>query len=169
MIRRCLRDHPARLARPIDKQLTDDAGASAGIRASRCSAAPGRGSSSSSSPGAHDAPLRRQLGRARGPGGPIFYGHAASGFTKSRTTGNVFWPQAQAANQVFKMLDGKQQKLALVEKARRKSALSSAARPARIPESRSPNSRPIRRERWGSAPEAHRAYRPTDARRCSPA
>lgn len=51
-------------------------------------------------------------------GGPIFYGHAASGFTeKPDHPGNVFWPQAVAANEVFRMLDGKQQKQALVESA----------------------------------------------------
>ena len=49
-------------------------------------------------------------------GGPIFYGHAAQGFNeKADHPGNVFWPQALAANRVYKMLDGKQQKLALVE------------------------------------------------------
>ena len=48
-------------------------------------------------------------------GGPIVYGHAASGyFEKHNHPGNVFWHQAEAANKIFKMLDGKQQKLALV-------------------------------------------------------
>jgi hypothetical protein len=50
-------------------------------------------------------------------GGPIFYGHAASGFNESADhPGNVFWPQALAANEVYKMLDEKQRKQALVEK-----------------------------------------------------
>jgi hypothetical protein len=50
-------------------------------------------------------------------GGPIFYGHAAESFDeKPNHPGNVFWPQAVAANRVFEMLDGKQRKLALVEK-----------------------------------------------------
>ncbi len=49
-------------------------------------------------------------------GGPVFYGHAASGFNeKVHHPGNVFWPQAEAANKVYKMLSGKQQKTALVE------------------------------------------------------
>ena len=49
-------------------------------------------------------------------GGPIFYGHSADGFNeKPNHPGNVFWPQAVAANNLYKMLDGKQQKLALVE------------------------------------------------------
>ena len=35
-------------------------------------------------------------------GGPIFYGHAASGFNeKADHPGNVFWPQALAANKVY--------------------------------------------------------------------
>jgi len=48
-------------------------------------------------------------------GGPIFYGHAAQGFNeKPDHPGNVFWPQAVAANKVFEMLDGKQREKALV-------------------------------------------------------
>ncbi len=48
-------------------------------------------------------------------GGPIFYGHAASGFDeKPGHPGNVYWPQAQAANKVYEMLDEKQRKLAEV-------------------------------------------------------
>jgi hypothetical protein len=50
-------------------------------------------------------------------GGPIFYGHAASGFTeKVHHPGNVFWHQAVEANKVYSMLEPKQQKVALVEK-----------------------------------------------------
>ena len=50
-------------------------------------------------------------------GGPIFYGHAADGFNEAvNHEGNVFWPQALEANKLYTMLDGKQQKLALVEK-----------------------------------------------------
>ena len=48
-------------------------------------------------------------------GGPIFYGHDAGGFNESQDhPGNVFWPQAVAANRVYAMLDGKQRKEALV-------------------------------------------------------
>ncbi|HVT29514.1 MAG TPA: DUF3500 domain-containing protein [Lacipirellulaceae bacterium] len=48
-------------------------------------------------------------------GGPIFYGHAAQGFNEKAThPGNVFWPQAVAANKLYQMLDGKQQKQALL-------------------------------------------------------
>jgi hypothetical protein len=50
-------------------------------------------------------------------GGPIFYGHAADGFDEPADhPGNVFWPQALEANKVYAMLDGKQRKLAMVEK-----------------------------------------------------
>lgn len=48
-------------------------------------------------------------------GGPIFYGHAAQGFNEEPDhPGNVFWEQALAANEVYKMLDGKQRALAEV-------------------------------------------------------
>lgn len=48
-------------------------------------------------------------------GGPIFHGHAASGFNeKVHHPGNIFWHQALLANKVYQMLDGKQQKQALV-------------------------------------------------------
>lgn len=50
-------------------------------------------------------------------GGPIFYGHAADGFNEGpEHKGNAYWYQAQSANQVFEMLDGKQRKQALLEK-----------------------------------------------------
>jgi hypothetical protein len=48
-------------------------------------------------------------------GGPIFYGHAASGFNeKAGHPFNVFWHQARAANLIYQMLDGKQREKALV-------------------------------------------------------
>jgi hypothetical protein len=48
-------------------------------------------------------------------GGPIFYGHAASGFTeKPGHPGNVFWEQGRRANLVYQMLDGKQREATLV-------------------------------------------------------
>lgn len=50
-------------------------------------------------------------------GGPIFYGHAASGFNeKPGHPGNVYWEQALEANKVYEMLDGKQRKAAEVSK-----------------------------------------------------
>jgi Protein of unknown function (DUF3500)/TAT (twin-arginine translocation) pathway signal sequence len=50
-------------------------------------------------------------------GGPIFYGHAASG--NNETTGhpgNVFWQQAQRANFVYRILDERQKRAALIER-----------------------------------------------------
>ena len=48
-------------------------------------------------------------------GGPIFYGHAANGFDEEADhPGNVFWPQAEAANRVATMLSGRQQQQALL-------------------------------------------------------
>jgi len=50
-------------------------------------------------------------------GGPIFYGHAANGFDEGPDhEGNVFWPQAQAANGLYQMFDGRQRDLALIKK-----------------------------------------------------
>lgn len=58
-------------------------------------------------------------------GGPIFYGHAASGFNeKVHHPGNVFWNQAVAANKVFSLLDQKQQGKALIAKRPRESAVA---------------------------------------------
>ena len=52
-------------------------------------------------------------------GGPIFYGHAAQGNNeKPDHPGNVYWYQAVRANEVFKMLDGKQREMALLGEAR---------------------------------------------------
>ena len=52
-------------------------------------------------------------------GGPIFYGHAAKGFyEKADHPGNAYWYQAVQANEVFKMLDGKQREIALLETGR---------------------------------------------------
>ena len=52
-------------------------------------------------------------------GGPIFYGHAAQGFNeKADHPGNAYWFQAVRANEVFKMLDGKQRALALLDEPR---------------------------------------------------
>jgi len=57
-------------------------------------------------------------------GGPIFYGHDAGGFNEDKDhPGNVFWPQAVAANGVFAMLDGKQRQAALVDRLPRENAI----------------------------------------------
>lgn len=56
-------------------------------------------------------------------GGPVFYGHAPQDVEKPDHPGNVFWPQARAANKVFEMLDGKQRKRAVVPHSPRESAV----------------------------------------------
>ena len=70
-------------------------------------------------------------------GGPIFYGHDAGGFNEEAGhKGNVFWPQAVAANKVFAMLDGRQRAAALVTPLPKENAVAFRARgsePAGIP------------------------------------
>jgi hypothetical protein len=67
-------------------------------------------------------------------GGPIFHGHAASGFNeKVGHPGNVFWHQAVMANQVYQMLDGKQQKQALVQTRPAESAVGFRGPKGQIP------------------------------------
>jgi hypothetical protein len=56
-------------------------------------------------------------------GGPIFYGHAPEFNEGPNHTDNVFWDQAVAANDLYKMLDGRQQKQALVAKAPREQSV----------------------------------------------
>ncbi len=56
-------------------------------------------------------------------GGPIFYGHAPQFNEDPKHTGNVFWHQAVAANDLYKMLDGRQQKQALLPKTPREQAV----------------------------------------------
>lgn len=52
-------------------------------------------------------------------GGPIFYGHAAlSDDETADHPQNVYWFQAKRANEVYRMLDGKQREIALKEKTR---------------------------------------------------
>jgi hypothetical protein len=66
-------------------------------------------------------------------GGPIFYGHAASGFDeKVGHPGNVYWLQAQKANKLFQMLDGKQRAQALVEVAPRESEVEFRGKEGKI-------------------------------------
>ena len=52
-------------------------------------------------------------------GGPIFYGHAAKGFNEPPDhPGNAYWYQAQRANAVYQMLDGRQRERALLDRGR---------------------------------------------------
>jgi hypothetical protein len=50
-------------------------------------------------------------------GGPIFYGHSAKGFNEAADhPGNAYWFQAKRANELYQALDGKQRKVALLDK-----------------------------------------------------
>jgi hypothetical protein len=67
-------------------------------------------------------------------GGPIFHGHAASGFDEQvHHPGNVFWHQAVMANQVYQMLSGKQQEQALVARRPAESAVAFRGSDGRYP------------------------------------
>jgi len=119
----------------FDKQLQDDAGGW-GLRQSiAIFGRPGQGKFEFVLTGRHMT-LRCDGNSAEHVafGGPIFYGHAASGFNeKPDHPGNVFWPQALAANHVFKMLDGKQQKEALLDQAPEESRVAFQGPSGRFP------------------------------------
>jgi hypothetical protein len=100
----------------IDKQLEDDAGGFGEEQNIAIFGKPGDGKFEFVMTGRHMT-LRCDGNSADHVafGGPIFYGHAASGFNeKAGHPNNVFWPQAIAANEVYKMLDGKQREKALM-------------------------------------------------------
>lgn len=110
----------------IDKQLEDDAGGFGEDQNVAIFGTPGEGKFEFLMTGRHMT-LRCDGNSAEhvALGGPIFYGHAADGFNEGpQHPGNVFWPQAVAANQVFAMLDERQQKLALVKKLPREEAVA---------------------------------------------
>jgi hypothetical protein len=105
----------------VDKQLEDDGGGYGHNMSVGVFGNPGEGKFEFVLTGRH-CTLRCDGNSAEhvALGGPIFYGHAADGFNEGPShLGNVYWPQAQAANGVFKMLDGKQRKLALAPKSPR--------------------------------------------------
>ncbi len=67
-------------------------------------------------------------------GGPIFYGHAASGFNERvGHPGNVYWEQGRRANFVYRMLDGPQQRRAMVERRPDESAVGFRGRDGQFP------------------------------------
>ena len=67
-------------------------------------------------------------------GGPIFHGHAASGFNeKVKHPGNIFWHQAVEANKVYQILDGKQQEKALVARMPAESAVAFRGPDGKLP------------------------------------
>lgn len=100
----------------IDKQLEDDAGGFGRHQNIAIFGQPGEGKFQFVMTGRHMT-LRCDGNSAEHVafGGPIFYGHAATGFNEEADhAGNVFWHQALEANKLYQMLDGKQQKVALV-------------------------------------------------------
>jgi hypothetical protein len=102
----------------IDKQLGDDAGGYGNAQNIAIFGKPGGGKFEFVMTGRH-LTLRCDGNSADHVafGGPIFYGHAASGFDEEPNhPGNVFWPQALEANKVYEMLSGKQREQALVAK-----------------------------------------------------
>ncbi len=102
----------------VDQQLKDDAGGWGNAQSIAIFGKPGDGKSELVMTGRH-LTIRCDGNSAEHVafGGPIFHGHAAQGFhEKADHPGNIFWPQAQAANKLYTMLDGKQQEAALVKK-----------------------------------------------------
>jgi hypothetical protein len=110
----------------IDKQLQDDAGGFGNSQNIAIFGTPGADKFEFVMTGRHMT-LRCDGNSADHVafGGPIFYGHAASGFNeKPGHPGNVFWEQAVAANRVYEMLDGKQRQQAEVAKEIEESAVA---------------------------------------------
>lgn len=66
-------------------------------------------------------------------GGPIFYGHAPDFNEGKDHVDNVFWSQAVKANKLYQMLDGKQQKQALLPRTPREQSVSFRGPGAEIP------------------------------------
>ncbi|MBU6276060.1 MAG: DUF3500 domain-containing protein [Planctomycetes bacterium] len=129
--KRLVRDIFEQLIRPewqgrIDKQLEDDAGGFGHAQSIALIGEPGSGKFQFLMTGRHMT-LRCDGDSAEHVafGGPIFYGHDPGGFNEEAThPGNVFWPQALAANKVAAMLDGRQRELALVAKQPAESAVA---------------------------------------------
>ena len=65
-------------------------------------------------------------------GGPMIYGHG-EGDSKKGMPGNVFYYQTLRSNEIFKMLDGKQRKRALLEKAPPEAAVLLQGKEGRFP------------------------------------
>jgi hypothetical protein len=107
----------------IRKQLKDDAGGYGKEQSIAFFGAPGTGTFEMVMTGRH---LTIRCDGDCVPhtafGGPIFYGHAAEDFNeKPNHPGNVYWHQALLANDLFKMLDGKQRDVALIAQAPKES------------------------------------------------
>ncbi|MFN4257685.1 MAG: DUF3500 domain-containing protein [Gemmataceae bacterium] len=111
----------------IDKQLKDDTGGRPWGAAQNIAifGTPGDGKFKFVMTGRHLTIRCDGNSEAHVPwGGPIFHGHAASGFNeKVGHPGNVFWHQALEANKVYQILSGKQQQQALVPRQPAESAV----------------------------------------------
>lgn len=138
--RRLIRDIFEKLIAPewharFDKQLDDDTGGFGHGQSVALIGEPGSGRFQFLLTGRHMT-LRCDGDSAEHVafGGPIFYGHDAGGDTEEPNhPGNVFWPQAVAANRVFAMLDGRQRAEALVDALPRENAVAFRQRGATFP------------------------------------
>ncbi len=118
----------------IDKQLKDDEGGF-GKQSIAIFGTPGNDKFEFILTGRHIT-LRCDGGSAEHVafGGPIVYGHAASGFyEKPGHPNNIFWPQAVAANSVAKMLDGKQRAVAVIERPPQENAIAFQGQKSSLP------------------------------------
>jgi hypothetical protein len=125
--------HPEWVSR-IDKQLEDDAGGYGEQQSIAIFGKPGSGKFELVMTGRHMT-IRCDGDSAEHVafGGPIFYGHAVEGNEKPNHPGNVFWPQALAANKVFEMLDTKQRETALSAKRPREQSVAFQGPNAKLP------------------------------------
>lgn len=103
-------------------------------------------------------------------GGPIFYGHDPGEFNEEPNhPGNVYWEQALKANELYKMLDGKQQQMALVPQAPRESMVHfrGAAKKEGIPVTElSADQKEFARSILANLLEPYRAADQAEARKC---
>ncbi len=119
----------------IRKQLKDDAGGYGKAQTIAIFGEPGSGQFEFVMTGRHltvrcDGDSEKHVAF----GGPIFYGHAAQGFNeKADHPGNVFWPQALKANELFGMLNGQQRKAALLKQAPGESNVPLRGKKAEVP------------------------------------
>lgn len=138
--RRLIRDIFEQLIAPewharFDKQLEDDTGGFGHGQSIALIGEPGSGQFQFLLTGRHMT-LRCDGDSAEHVafGGPIFYGHDAAGDTEEPNhPGNVFWPQAVAANGVFGMLDGRQRSEALVDTLPQENAVAFRGRGTTLP------------------------------------
>jgi len=119
----------------IDKQLQDDAGGWGNDQNIAIFGQPGTGKYEFVMTGRHmtlrcDGNSEEHVAF----GGPLFYGHAAGDFNETAEhPGNVYWEQAVMANEVYRMLDGRQRKLAEVGSLPKESAVAFQGREGMFP------------------------------------